>query len=199
MEYIDKLRLLAFQEIYEDDSFCCPIVKKQIFNYMKEADEHDIKAYLLDGDLDIVNEDAKPIIDQRFEKSIMKEDVEVLDELVTGILATGAALISSLIGLGAIISTKAVKVIKRNITKCARRCKEYQKDQENRKYKLCIEKCKLEGNQETLKTLKQQDCSKDKDPEKCKEKTKKAIEKLEQKIKEREKKIKELKNIEKGD
>ena len=76
MDNLNKLRLLAFQKVTEDENLCCSSVKKQVLNYMKEADEHDVKAYLLDGDLDIVEEDAKQIIDERFERSEIKKDLE---------------------------------------------------------------------------------------------------------------------------
>ena len=53
------IRILSFHKVKEDENFCCPHVKKQLLNYFKECDIHDVKAYLLDGDVDIVEEDSK--------------------------------------------------------------------------------------------------------------------------------------------
>lgn len=176
MTDINKLRLVAFQKVYEDEKLCCKDVKKQVLRYMKEADEHDVKAYLLDGDLDIVEEDAKPIVDERFEKSEIKEDIELLGEEYLQEMDP-----VSFLGLmaGGIIAAGVAKDIAAKFSKCYGRCRRIE---ETDKRRLCKLKCKLEGREAKLKKLKQYDCSEKDDPKKCKEKVKKQIEKEEKRI-----------------
>lgn len=187
-----EIRIAAASKIVEDDNYCCPTVKKQLINYFKECDIQDAKAYLLDGEFDVIDEDAKDIIDQRFEKEEIREEVKLINESLIGMVLG----ISSLIALGPIVGEKTVKAIRRNATKCARKCKQYDKDDERRKFKVCKLKCQIESGEASLEVLKKVDCSKAEDQNKCKEKVKNNIQKLEKQL---AKKKEKLNNMTKAD
>ena len=183
-----EIRIAAASLVVEDDNFCCPTTKKQMLEYFKECDIQDAKAYLLDGEFDVIDEDAKEIVDQRFEREGLQEEVKLINESLLGTLLG----ISILIAVGPVIADKTIKGIKRNATKCARKCKSYDKDNEKRKFKVCKLKCQIESGEASLKALKGADCSKAKDPDKCKEKVKNGIQKLEKQLSKKKEKLKSL-------
>lgn len=183
---INDLRLLAFQKIYEDNSLCCASVKKQLLKYMEEVDEHDIKAYLLDGDLDIIDEDAKPIIDKRFEKkkNHIFDQFNYLNEFVR----IGTAYIRSTMG------QDPVEELKENYETC----KETECDNlGGRNYELCKAKCKLQSLEENRELLEDasNECERTNSPETCREKINKSLEKLDNEIDKTENKISYLESV----
>lgn len=109
----------------------------------------------------------------------------------------------TLLGLAAVtafLGKKVSKIIRNNYSECARKCKPYSPDkaksptnQDYRKYKVCKFQCKVDGYNDILSKLNNVDCSKQNNPDKCKEKISKTKEKLSKKINKYQEKIRDYK------
>ena len=64
---LDKLKILAFKHISEDNELCKE-AKKSLLRYIKEdASSYEVKEYLMDGEIsNDIDNDALDIIDKRF-------------------------------------------------------------------------------------------------------------------------------------
>ena len=64
---LKDLKLEALERAKEMDLSIS--AKKQVARYIKEADEHETKLFLMDGEVRPVTEDEKEVIDARFNKN----------------------------------------------------------------------------------------------------------------------------------
>lgn len=74
-EELNKLKLLAGQKVVEMDDKS-QSAKKHMLRYIKEADEYEVKSFLLDRTLEPVEEDSKKIIDSRIKRSNILNEAE---------------------------------------------------------------------------------------------------------------------------
>lgn len=63
---LKDIKLKAAEKVKEMD--VSNYAKKQMLRYIKEADEHEAKLFLVDGEVRPIEEDEKQYIDARFNK-----------------------------------------------------------------------------------------------------------------------------------
>jgi len=69
-----ELKLAASQLVF--DSKMSAKAKMQIFNWLKEANEPEIKAFLLDGKIVQLDEQATDVVNDRFKASTLMQELE---------------------------------------------------------------------------------------------------------------------------
>ena len=81
MDYINELKIRAGEKVTEMDNISTQS-KKQLLRYVKEADEYQVKKFLLDEEIGPIEEDEKSIIDGRIERSPVLNENAIIQEIM---------------------------------------------------------------------------------------------------------------------
>jgi len=133
--------------------------KIQLLNFIqKEADDHQLKALLLDGKIISLDEQSKQIVDDRFE-------IYQLNEV-------GKIIVLALVYAA---SKGAMAVYNRFFSKAAKFCSKYNGQEKT----MCMSKAKIAAIKEKIKYIQKESikCDNTKNPKKCKKLMKKKIDK----------------------
>ena len=170
--------------------------KLQLLKFIQyEATDSQIKAFLMDGKITKLNEEAEDIVNERFEVHETKQLVNEIDP-VTGMVMAGSVLYGLVLGSFAWAAYRAIKSV---VSKKARQCGTLSIGM---KRKVCLAKLKLEEATKIknliIKDMK--NCNKQKNPQKCIAKHKKVIQKMINKEKKYSDKLKtyNMRNLEKS-
>jgi hypothetical protein len=175
---MDKKELTLLSGIIVTESELSKSAKLQLLNWLqKEASEAQIKAFLLDGKITKLDEQAEEIVNERFE----------LNKLNEGLLKTvfGMFLLSP-------PGWVAYRAIRGAFSKASRKCGVFSS---GRARDMCLIRAKMTKYNKLINLIKRQmkNCSKSKNPEKCKEKGQAKIEKWTEDLRELQGRIEDLK------
>lgn len=176
---VKNLKFLAGTVVYKSEKLS-EASKIQLLNFIKESDSYDIMSLLLDRKIMNLDETAKTILEDRFMKSKYGKMIKEIATRKTMMSNLGALGPQNLIGLG--IPMIAYRAIRAAFDQCSRHCGAMNMNYLARQ--MCMIKCKREHLNKTSTLLKGQlsNCSKGKDPEKCKQKVQKLLSKIDGKI-----------------
>ena len=154
-------------------------VKHQMLNFVEGATEHQIKAFLVDGEIipDPVDLVAYEIIDMRYNMTDLADIIEESEAFLTeGPVGSVAGMI-----IFSPVAWAAWRAASGLLSKKRRYCGTFRISTERDK---CLDKYKIMKSTKILSTLKTDlsHCPKSSDPEKCKANKEKAITKYEEKI-----------------
>ena len=158
-------------------------VKRQFLNFVEDASEHQVKAFLMDGVMIPEPDDLIicEIINDRFSVSnipgIIEENEEVLTTLSEGPVGSVAGMV-----IFSPVAWAAWRTASALLSKKRRYCGAFRISTERDK---CLDKYKIMQAQKVLSTLRTDldFCPKTDDPEKCKTTKQKGITKYDQKVK----------------
>ncbi|MCK5607910.1 hypothetical protein KAR91_38880 [Candidatus Pacearchaeota archaeon] len=164
---VNKLKL-GLMYIFNESEKITKNAKLQLINFIKEADNHQLKVLVMDGELipkQKLDEQARQIIDDRFE-NINEQDP------ITGLMAA-AALITMITVMGA---KRRATIIKKTRLGCS--------GKKGMELKVCMQQGTINAYKEEIGIYKSQmgKCAKTKNPEKCKASLTKHIQKAQNKI-----------------
>lgn len=173
------LKLLAGYLVMESDH--SDSAKKQLLNFIKEANVYQLKAFILNDEIESLDEDSYDIIEKRFnilENEIFQDFDE--SEIITEDVETVAkAAIATLIGGPAGLALYgAYKLYQRYMTQAGRACRHAINRRACRKqYKINAVKLQIKELQKGISK-----CDQSKKPEKCRSIFEKKIKQLEARL-----------------
>jgi hypothetical protein len=174
-----NLKLLSGYLVMESDS--SDSAKKQLLNFIKDANVYQLKAFILNDEIENLDEDSYNIIEKRF--NILENEVfQELDEFETiteDVETVAKAALATVIGGPAgLILYGAYKLYQRYMTKAGIACR----NAINRR--TCRKQYKINAIKLQIKELEKgiSKCSKAKNPEKCKSAVEKKIKQLEARL-----------------
>lgn len=68
MNILNNLKILAFQTLYEDQELCNEAKRNLLEYFNKEANEYELKEYVMDGEISDLDDDAIDMVEKRFNK-----------------------------------------------------------------------------------------------------------------------------------
>lgn len=181
---LDSLKLLAFQTLYEDQELCNEGKRNLLEYFNKEANEYELKEYVMDGEISDLDDDAIDMVEKRFNK--LKDKILTKSEQLQEFVKIGTSIVSSTLG-----KEEAQDLID-SYNDCEEDCDGY----EGYRKKLCKSRCKLETleNNKDLLNDAMNNCNNTSDPESCRNKINKYLEKIDEEISNTQKEISYLKS-----
>lgn len=171
--------------------------KIELLDFVKESNELEIMALLLDGEEQkIESQQSKQIVFERFKKSNIPDKLtyfiesdlhNYIDErkISVGTLITGLGIISYFLG------RTIARQIKSFLNKCYGKCKPVVKD--TYRFNICKLSCEIKTYEKELDQIKKINCNKRDKPKECKEKVSITINKIQNKIKSKKDKLETIK------
>lgn len=176
---LNKLKILAFQRVYEDQELCNSAKRTLMEYFKKEANEYELKEYVMDGEISDLDSDTIDMVEKRFNK--LRDKILSKSDQLQEFIKIGTPIISSALG----------KDESQDLIDSHNDCEEDCEDYDGYRKKLCKNRCKLEtleNNRELLNDA-MDNCDRTSDPESCRNKINKYLEKIDKEISNTQKEI----------
>ena len=156
---MDKKELQISSMYIVSESHKSKLAKLQLLNFIMEASEHQLMAFILDDQIISIDELGEQIVEARFKASNIMQ--EIRPKTKTYFSTTGML---GLTGVDGAIIWAAYRKIRSSYDVCTRQCGKFELNTVRRQY--CMAKCKVVKIQGKLGVLKSSVLAKGKNPEK---------------------------------